>query len=522
MELLKKQIHMNWQKAKTEQRMALSEDFNIPDKKPDAGRLIQKRGFVRMEEVRAAQDQVQLKGVLEVHMLYLSEGEEHALQRLKARFPFEEKMQLEEVQAGETVEIRPTLEDLKVRLINSRKFSVQALLSFEGILEELYDVQAGVEVHGVEGVSIRKKELAPLSLAVRTRDILRVKEELPLSSSKPNIREILWDGVELRGTDIRVLDGELEIRGELSVFLLYEADGENESREWMEASLPFQQKLECQGSRAGHIPDVDIRLNSVNLEAVPDYDGEERLIQAEAVLGLNIRLYEEERVEILDDVYSPEKDLVPIKREETYESLVVRNFSKCRVSDRVKMEPDAPRMLQFCHSQGEVVIDDTQMTPQGIRAEGSVHVTILYVTSDDRLPFAVMQGDIPFQHLIEVEGLNPNCRFRLHTGLEQLSAVMIDSEEIEIKASVNLHVFVAEEHRCGFVEEIEEQEMDLKKIQELPGIVGYLVQPGDTMWEIAKSARTTPEKIKEWNHLETEKLTAGSRLILLKSIPKIR
>jgi hypothetical protein len=522
MELLKKNIHMNWQKGKAEQRMSLSEDFNIPDKKPDAGRLIQKRGFVRMEEIRTTDGQVQMKGSLEIQMLYLSEGEEHSLHRLTAKFPFEEKMQMEGLTAGETVEVRPNLEDLKVRLINSRKFSIQALLSFEGILEELYDVQAGVEIHGGEGISVRKKELSPLSLSVRTRDIVRVKEELSLSSSKPNIREILWDGVELRGTDIRVLDGELDVRGELSIFLLYEADGEKESREWMEASLPFQQKVACQGSRSDHIPDVDIRLNSVQLEAVPDYDGEERLIQAEAVLGLNIRLYEEETVEILDDVYSPEKDLVPVKKEETYESLVIRNFSKCRASDRVKMEADAPRMLQFCHSQGEVVIDDTQITPQGIRVEGSVHVTILYVTSDDGLPFAIMQGDIPFQHLIEVEGLNPNCRFSLNTGLEQLSAVMIDSEEIEIKVSVNLHAFVAEEHRCGCVEEIQEKELDLKKLQELPGIVGYLVQPGDTMWEIAKAARTTPEKIREWNHLETAEPLPGSRLLLLKSLPKIR
>lgn len=521
MELLKKNIHMNYQKARAETRMTLAEDFNIPDKKPDALSLIQKRGAVKIEEVRVGEGQVQLRGTLEVHILYVADGEEHSIHRLKTKVSFEEKIVLPEVKAGETVDVKPELEDLKIRLINSRKFSIQALVSFMAVLEELYDVQAGVEVHGEENVSVRTKELNTISLSVRNRDILRVKEEISLPSNKPNIGEILWDSVELRGSDVRVLDGELDVRGELFIFLLYEADGEKETREWMEASLPFQQKLECAGCRPGHIPDVDVSLNSVNLESVPDYDGEERMIQAEAVLGMDIRLYEEESVRILEDVYTPEKDLRPIRKEESYESLAVRNFSKCRALDRVRMSEDSPRMLQFCHSQGEVRIDDAEMTERGIQVEGAILVTILYVTSDDAMPFAVMQGDVPFSHLVEAEGLDSSCRFSLNAGLEQLSAAMIDSEEIEVKASVNLNAFVARTHQGGFIVDVEEKELNMKELQEMPGIVGYLVQQGDSLWDIAKACRTTPEKIREWNHLEAEEAVPGTRLMIFKAIPKI-
>lgn len=148
MELLKKNIHMSRRKAYGENRMTLSEDFNIPDKKPDAAGLIQKRGEVKLEEVRTTEGQVQLSGTLEVHILYVSEGDERRLCRIQAEFPFEEKLLLPGAAAGDSVDVRQELEDLKVRLINSRKFSVQALISFEAELEELYDVQAGVELTG--------------------------------------------------------------------------------------------------------------------------------------------------------------------------------------------------------------------------------------------------------------------------------------------------------------------------------------------------------------------------------------
>ena len=65
MELLKKNIHMSRRKAYGENRMTLSEDFNIPDKKLDAAGLIQKRGEVKLEEVRTTEGQVQLSGKIE-------------------------------------------------------------------------------------------------------------------------------------------------------------------------------------------------------------------------------------------------------------------------------------------------------------------------------------------------------------------------------------------------------------------------------------------------------------------------
>ena len=83
------------------------------------------------------------------------------------------------------MDVRQELEDLKVRLINSRKFSVQALISFEAELEELYDVQAGVELHGEASISTRSTRVTPISLAVRNKDIIRVKEELSFPPASP-------------------------------------------------------------------------------------------------------------------------------------------------------------------------------------------------------------------------------------------------------------------------------------------------------------------------------------------------
>lgn len=153
--------------------------------------------------------------------------------------------------------------------------------------------------------------------------------------------------------------------------------------------------------------------------------------------------------------------------------------------------------------------------------EGAVHVSILYITADDALPFARMRGMVPFQHLIEVEEIRPDCRFSLKTELEQLSTMMIDSEELEVKASVNLGVLIVQVHQEACITDVEERELDLKKIQELPGIVGYIVQPGDSLWKIAKTYYTTPKRVADLNGLENEEVQAGQRLLIVKEAGRI-
>ena len=50
----------------------------------------------------------------------------------------------------------------------------------------------------------------------------------------------------------------------------------------------------------------------------------------------------------------------------------------------------------------------------------------------------------------------------------------------------------------------------------MPGLVCYVVQTGDTLWDIAKLFRTTTNDIRTINELESDAVTPGDKLILLK------
>ena len=131
------------------------------------------------------------------------------------------------------------------------------------------------------------------------------------------------------------------------------------------------------------------------------------------------------------------------EKKEQLESLLVRNFSKCRVTDRIEVKESQGKVLQLCHSSGRVKIDSTKITQEGILAEGVIILKILYIIGNDEMPFYSMETMLPFTHVIEAKGITKDSVYFLQADLEQLSTTMADGDEIEVKAAVGLNVLVA-------------------------------------------------------------------------------
>lgn len=518
MELLMKNIHMCRQAKQAGMQITLDEDLNVPDANPDVEMIVQSRERVTLEHTRAETGKLYVDGFMAVSILYMDDTGERQLHRLDTKLPFDETIAVEGLEAGDSVSLRHETEDLNVTLINSRKLAVRALVSFYVSVDEIYDMSAAVETQTGISLCERRKKLELMQLEVQKKDIFRLKEEVQIPSNKPDIQEILWDNTQLRGCRIQLLDGSLALQGKLFLFVLYRGQDESQSVQWLEQAIPFEGKIECGGSREDLVPDIEAVLSQLEVTAKEDTDGEMRLFHLEGVLDLDIRIYGNDEAEILEDVYSPEKNLTLTTSEETYESLVMRNESKCKVSGKIRIQSAKPRILQICHAVGSIKIDKAQVTEGGLQIQGAVPVSILYISSDDTIPFAVLEGTIPFTHVAEVPDIDGECRFTLRASMEQLSAAMADSEEIEIRVTAGLNLFVARPRRQQCIHEIQETEYEMEELEAVPGITGYIVQGDESLWDIAKQYYLTPQQIVQMNGLESEKIKRGDCLILMKSV----
>ena len=79
------------------------------------------------------------------------------------------------------------------------------------------------------------------------------------------------------------------------------------------------------------------------------------------------------------------------------------------------------RILQICHSDGVVKIDEIQKKEEGLQIEGVLEVRLLYMTTDDTEPVKSSVEVVPFHYMTEVPGIQEDSVYQLNTGVEQLT-----------------------------------------------------------------------------------------------------
>ncbi len=521
MELVRRNIHMNRQKGKAVSQMTLDDDYNIPDNMPDAGMIIQEKGNVEIGDLRIEAGRVKVKGALNFSVLYLEDGPESGLHSVQGQIPFEEMMNVENAKDGDNLQLKWMLEDVSSALINSRTLSVKTIVTLELTVDELFDEEVPVEVEDSETVQVKTCQISTAGLAVRKRDTCRIKDEIILPANKPNIREILWQDVTMQGTELRLGEGEILVKGELVIFVFYEGEEESGKAYWMEQAIPFNSHVDVSGCQEGMLGNLGLSLAHSDLELKPDYDGELRVLNLDAVLELDIQIYEEEHLNMICDLYSPVRELELITAPAVYESLLVCNASKCRVADRMKTGSPEVQILQICHSRGDVKVDDTTITPDGLLVEGVISVQTLYVTSDDGHPFLCLKGVVPFEHLVEASGMGKDSVYYLQTSLEQVSINMVNGGELEIKAVVQINALILNRVVMQHISGVEERPLDMEAVKRLPGFLIYTVQPSDTLWDIAKAYHTTVDGICQLNELGTDLVKQGEKILIVKQMENL-
>lgn len=521
MELIKKNIHMNKLKCKSSLQLTLDDDFNVPDIKPDIDQIIKEHGEVKITDIKAMNGKLLVKGALGFNVLYLSEEDHRPIHNISGEILFDEVINMEVTCADDDPIVKWELEDLTTGLINSRKLSVKSIVRLNVAVEDMYDEETAIMVEGPEDVQYISKKIEITDVSINKKDTYRVKDEIILPTNKGNLSEILYQDIHLNNVEVRLLEDKFSIKGELPLFILYSSNDEENPIEYYETEVPFSGTIDCNGCNEDMIEDVTFCISNMSLEIKPDADGEERVIDLEVILDMNIKVYQIEEPEILSDVYSPSKEITPIIKVASYENLVVKNNSKYRISDRVRVPERQPKILQICHANGVIKIDDIVPIGTELQVEGIIEVSILYISEDDRRPLNALTGAIPFTQLIEVKGMKSGSNFDVKPNIDQISVMMLDSEEIEVKATMNLNTIVFDKITESIITDIDVADIDLDKLQAMPGIIGYIVKPTDTLWKIAKRYYTTVDTIMSINDLESDAIKEGDKLIIMKKVDSV-
>lgn len=514
MELIKRNIHMDRVRTEAVTQFTMEEDVNVPENKPDVSTLNLEKAELVIDEIRPGSDCVTVRGRMAYVILYHTSEEGSSLVVLDGKLPFEERIILQGATPADTVSVEGEVDDLTVGVINSRKLNIQSLITLTARVEELYDEEAPIAIHGEERVEYHRMPLDIAQIAICKNDIFRLKEEVALPANYPNVFQILWNNVSLGDVEFKAMEEKLTVSGDVRLFLLYEGEGEEHPVRSFETTIPMSGVLECHGCKEGMLPDIRYRLGQQELTVRPDFDGEERSIGIELVMDISVRIYEEEKLEIVSDVYGVSNEISTVTHSTNLRRLLARVTGKTKVTDHIHVVGDS--VLQLLHSEGTVALDQQSTVENGILLQGSMSVKVMYITGEDDAPYGCAQAQIPYSYTLEVPDIAPEDLGKVHAEVEQLQVTMLDGEEMDVKAVLSFSTVVFKNIPVELITQVTVSELDSAKMSSLPGMVVYVVKEGDNLWNIGKRYYVPVDVLKELNSLESDELTPGQKLLIVK------
>lgn len=518
MEVSKSFVHMNHLKNQIVTQITLDDDFNVPDVNADIDKYITSDAMIHVDNVKVSEGRANVRGHMEFKILYCSDENRNLVHSMENMITFDEMINGDQLGSNDMVNVKCDIDDLNIGIINTRKISVRAVLTLTLSAEEMCDVEMVEALKEDDAAQYRIRKEPLLQIVVNKKDTYRIREDIELSGNKPNISEILWNTVTLNNINTKLHDGNVGISGELGFFVMYEGE-EDLPVQWMETNIPFDGKMEVAECEEGMIGDIEVCIANISLNMKPDYDGEQRVLELEVVLELTMRIYREDEMNILCDVYSLKNELTPKYEKVSYSTLCMKNICRCKVQDRLKLDKDNGHMMQLLCAQGNVLVEDTIMQDNGILVEGIVKMKIMYVSSDDQMPLNIADEVVPFSHLIEAQGISGESMAFIRPSLEQINTNMTGNNEVEVKCTVVLDALVIGNGNSQFITEVEAMPLDLKKLQNIPSMAGYMVKDKDTLWDIAKRYCTTVESIMKMNERKNEAVRKGEMLFIIKATP---
>ena len=429
--------------------------------------------------------------------------------------PFEDTVNIDEVNRASQLEVRCMLEDLSAGIINSRKLEVRGLIENQISVYENSYVNCATDLENGNGIECQHTDINISEIKIQKRDVFKIREEIEIAQNKPNINEILWSNVALRNVETKAMEDKLSIRGEVEIFVIYKGDEERTPAQYIFSVRTLEEEIECAGATEDMIACIELSLGKGDISIKQDADGENRIIAVDYNVDMNIKMYEDTEVSILSDMYSPQVEIEPETEHFLYENLIMKNTALHKVTDRYKVDNEDGKLLQICHIYGDVFLDDVKENETSINILGTIKAYMLYIPSSDS-PMECMEVDIPFEHSIDTMELSEDFNVKVVPKLTQLGATMLNSEEVEIKACVGLDIMIFETKEVDVITDMTISPIDYERKAAMPGIAGYVVKKGDTIWSIARKYYATTESIKNINELSEDDIKEGDRLIIVK------
>lgn len=483
MQILRENIAVERLVGEAIEQTVVDGEVALPGGIRDETHILHTGARLSLDGAQLQQDRMTLDGTITFQVLY-TQGDDAALRALEATSAFSHQLNLPGVDAPLRAQVTGQILDASAQAAGGRLL-LHAALSLGGRALESTPVAVVTAIQGVEDLQAKPVSVQLMQHNGHAAAAAMIREEFDLPASL-GVQETLFARARPVVHQISGGEGRTMVEGDVVLDVYHASALPDKPLVVTRHTLPFEQAVEV-----GAAPEDDfqarVTLKDVAVSSVDAGEGG-RLLRTETVLNVEGIVNSPKSLETLADVYTLHGDMIALERE-PLTVLAAETLAQGAQPDKLLFElPEGAQPVRSVLAAFiQPVLASTHPLGERQQVEGVLQVTVVYLPFGGEAPVSASQ-DLPFQTLFP-GALPEGAWLRLEAQEVDAAAITADRVELQYKLCLDADA-------CSLASAILPTGA---YTQEAPSVRSGLVlaypQKGETLWDLARRYRVTPESL---------------------------
>lgn len=477
-------------------------DSIIPDVKPDILSAINTSGTVCIYKREILDGRVRIDGSIDSYIIYLADDENTTVRSINTNLDFTQIIDIEKADPNMMLETNVELKSIECRVLNGRKVSVRAILDIEVKISSNESVDI-IQAVNLRDIQMLNKDLSLNSLIGSGETKVYAKDTLMIDNID-NLEEVMKAELKIINRDTKISYNKVLAKADLAVKLLYLTEDNRINS--VEGTIPIMGFIDIPDVEENNICDMKYEIKNLLVKA---NNIEEHSIYVDAEIQIYCRVYKNQSINLIQDLYSPSTGLLFTQRQIRVMQTKEIMQNTCNIREKqIISELEGNKIYDVTINpeiQNQILLNDR------IVYEGEVLLNFIY-SSRNTSGIDTKIVRVPFNYNIDCAGVNANSKVETSIEIGLQDFVVTSDDSVDIKIDLIFTTAMSKNAEINIIDDIKEDE---NRILDTCSMVVYFVKPGDTLWKIAKRFGSTVEEIARVNGIENvDKLNVAQQLFI--------
>ena len=492
----------------------LENEFTIADNAPDIEKIVTAEGKAKINNVTAATNSVTVDGKLIYNIIYRSNSEDCAIHSITGEIPFREEIGAEGATENMEAFANAFIDYLDAEQLSERSYLVKAVLALD---TDIYMKRPVTYVTGLDSdgsIQARTKNIAYTDTVAEISEEVNINDAVELSKGSGEIAGIVKSESDVYISNIDVLNDKMLIEGICKVGFIFTEDNDLHTTGYVSEEFPFTHYIELKNSDESMLKDIRVTVNDMTYSTTENFDNEKKLIEFALPFTINALFYNTMERNIITDCYSTDYELELQSEKVNLSSL--KNLTSKVVKYENDFDVPSGTIKDIYSVDVSPKISEKRVTDDKYVIDGFLDVNMLYLNGNiNKIDKAY--ASLPFTVDFPIDEDEASCAIYSDVKTNKCGAYRKGSSSVILNCDINVTMKFKNNDVVTVISDIAERDpIDRNK---MPSLIFRVVQPGETLWDIAKNYNLSINYLKELNEFpEDNALAPGSKIIIARTV----